>query len=158
MYLEGRVLVGGYTIRAIRDGLSGAERKTFDKNAPFLFEAPIVGSSHGPAELVGKWDVVSIDGGNGPNARPGISLVITENFMGMVSKDGATKPMGEIVAAHTATQPKGIDLGMGGAVGLGIYEVVGNSAKLIVNNPGLPRPREFKGQPTGILFVLNRRV
>lgn len=35
MYLEKGVLVGGFTMRAIRDGMSPAERADFDANLPF---------------------------------------------------------------------------------------------------------------------------
>jgi uncharacterized protein YegJ (DUF2314 family) len=38
MYLAGRTLVGGYTIRAIRDNLSPAERETFDRQSPFIIQ------------------------------------------------------------------------------------------------------------------------
>ena len=38
MYVEGKRLVGGYTIRAIRDGLSSEERKQFDRESPFAID------------------------------------------------------------------------------------------------------------------------
>lgn len=35
MYVENRQLVGGYTLRALRDAMSPAERAEMDKNLPF---------------------------------------------------------------------------------------------------------------------------
>ena len=35
MYVDHGVLVGGYTIRVLRDRLSGVERAEFDRNLPF---------------------------------------------------------------------------------------------------------------------------
>ena len=37
MYIEDGYLVGGFTTRAIRAGLSGVERADYDANAPFKF-------------------------------------------------------------------------------------------------------------------------
>lgn len=36
MYIENRKLVGGYTVRALRDGLSAQDKKKFDKDLPFV--------------------------------------------------------------------------------------------------------------------------
>jgi len=38
MYIENRKLVGGYTIRVLRDKLQGKEREEFDKGVPFIVE------------------------------------------------------------------------------------------------------------------------
>jgi len=38
MYIENRKLVGGYTIRVLRDKLTGKEREEFDKGVPFIVE------------------------------------------------------------------------------------------------------------------------
>jgi uncharacterized protein YegJ (DUF2314 family) len=38
MYLENKKLVGGYTLRVLRDTLSPAERADFDKGVPFVIE------------------------------------------------------------------------------------------------------------------------
>jgi uncharacterized protein YegJ (DUF2314 family) len=38
MYVEKRKLVGGYTLRVLRDGLPPNERAAFDKTVPFSFE------------------------------------------------------------------------------------------------------------------------
>ncbi len=38
MYVENGKLVGGYTLRVLRDGLSDAERADFDKSVPFAIE------------------------------------------------------------------------------------------------------------------------
>jgi uncharacterized protein YegJ (DUF2314 family) len=38
MYVEDRKLVGGYTLRVLRDALSPAERADFDKSVPFVVE------------------------------------------------------------------------------------------------------------------------
>ncbi len=36
MYVENRKLIGGYTLRALRDGLSPQDKKSFDKSLPFV--------------------------------------------------------------------------------------------------------------------------
>lgn len=38
MYVEDKKLVGGYTIRVVRDKLSPKEREDFDRNAPFILD------------------------------------------------------------------------------------------------------------------------
>ncbi|MGL6096472.1 MAG: DUF2314 domain-containing protein [Fimbriiglobus sp.] len=38
MYVENRKLVGGETLRSLRDALPAAERPDFDKNLPFVIE------------------------------------------------------------------------------------------------------------------------
>lgn len=38
MFIENRKLVGGETLRVLRDGLSAAERADFDKSVPFTVE------------------------------------------------------------------------------------------------------------------------
>jgi uncharacterized protein YegJ (DUF2314 family) len=38
MYVENNKLVGGYTIRVLRDGLSASERADFDKEFPFKID------------------------------------------------------------------------------------------------------------------------
>jgi uncharacterized protein YegJ (DUF2314 family) len=38
MYLDNRKLVGGYTIRVVREKLGPKEREEFDKNAPFALD------------------------------------------------------------------------------------------------------------------------
>jgi hypothetical protein len=74
----------------------------------------------------------------------------------MVNASGARKMMGGIAGTHLATTPKGIDLTKGEKVGHGIYEITGEAMRLMICDPGLPRPTEFKGQRQGILFVLKR--
>jgi uncharacterized protein YegJ (DUF2314 family) len=38
MYVENRKLVGGYTLRALRDAMSPAERADLDKGLPFVID------------------------------------------------------------------------------------------------------------------------
>jgi uncharacterized protein YegJ (DUF2314 family) len=38
MFVEDGKLVGGYTLRVLRDGMSGAERAEFDKSVDFIVE------------------------------------------------------------------------------------------------------------------------
>ena len=38
MYVENRKLVGGYTLRVLRDAVTAAERAEFDKSVPFVVE------------------------------------------------------------------------------------------------------------------------
>ncbi len=38
MYIENGKLVGGYSVRVLRDGLSPAEKAEFDRSVPFKIE------------------------------------------------------------------------------------------------------------------------
>jgi uncharacterized protein YegJ (DUF2314 family) len=38
MYLENKKLVGGYTIRVVREKLAPKDREAFDRNAPFVLD------------------------------------------------------------------------------------------------------------------------
>jgi len=38
MYIENRKLVGGFTLRVLRDGMPAGERAEFDKSLPFVIE------------------------------------------------------------------------------------------------------------------------
>jgi uncharacterized protein YegJ (DUF2314 family) len=38
MFVEDRKLVGGYTIRVLRDSVPASERAEFDKSVPFVIE------------------------------------------------------------------------------------------------------------------------
>ena len=156
MYLQGRVLVGGYTIRAIRDGLSADERLAFDRSAPFIIDSAGLVEGRDVSELVGMWELVSVDNGDGPNRRPGIRIEITEHSMRFRAASGSTKLMGDIVGTDATIKPKQVDLRNGSTLGHGIYEIDGDELKLIVCDPGYPRPSEFKGQAHGMLFALKR--
>lgn len=156
MYLQGRGLVGGYTIRAVRDGLTASEREAFDRGAPFVVEGAEQSAARAPLELIGTWDVLSTDGGGGPTNRSGVRMEISEDSIKMVASNGATKPMGKIAAVNASSEPKKLDLWLGGKVGEGIYELTGDGLRLIVCDPGQPRPKELKGQRAGMLFTLRR--
>ena len=39
MYVDHGKLVGGYTLRVLRDGLSPAERAEFDRSIPFKIDS-----------------------------------------------------------------------------------------------------------------------
>ena len=38
MFVQNGRLVGGYTLRVLRDAMSPSERKEFDKNVPFVID------------------------------------------------------------------------------------------------------------------------
>lgn len=112
------------------------------------------GPSNGGFE--GTWDIRSRDSGQGPQDSPGLQLVITKEKIVFRAPSGATKTMGDIIKVDPSKTPKEIDLRNGAVVGLGIYALDGNSLSLIVCDPGLPRPTEFRGSPKGMLFKLTR--
>lgn len=61
---------------------------------------------------------------------------------------------------HPDTKPAGIDLDMGGSVGLGIYLLEGDRLKLAHGEVGDPRPAGFtaKENPLGTVLVLRRKT
>ncbi len=138
LYAEDRTLIGGFTARVLQASSSG-EKKVFENH-----------------ELIGTWSVVSIDHGAGPKPQPGFSLEVTSSEITFVAPNGATKTMGQIHRIDPAATPREIDLQNDDTVGLGIYELDGDSLKLIVHNPGAGRPTDFAGTDSAMLFTLQR--
>ena len=143
IYAEDQEMVGGFTVRVLCQG-------TLEQQANDTTE------QIGDHELIGKWEVISIDGGGGPDAIQGFHLDVTDATITIVSSSGAERSMGQIRRIDPATTPKQIDLRNGSEICLGIYELHGDSLKLIVRDPGSERPREFKGARDGMLFTLKR--
>jgi uncharacterized protein (TIGR03067 family) len=106
--------------------------------------------------LVGTWTLVSVDNGKEPKQMEGFRFIISEKSIEMRAPNGAMKNMGIITRLDPTAQPSQIDLKNGAATGLGIYELSGDVLKLVVRDPSQERPREFKGTPQGILFLLRR--
>ena len=72
----------------------------------------------------------------------------------------STRSKGRVTEARftltPGTDPKGIDLDMGGAVGLGIYLLAGDDLKIAHGEVGDPRPTAFaakEGAPLTILVL-----
>jgi len=70
----------------------------------------------------------------------------------MLAPTGDKKVMGRTVRVDETKRPAEIDLERDGLVGLGIFEISGTSMRLIIANPGEPRPTEFRGRPEAMLF------
>jgi len=138
IYADNRKMVGGYTTRVLQ-GESKAQTK------------PV-----GNHELIGTWSVVSIDHGAGPDPKAGFHLAITDTEITFLAPNGATKTMGQLHRIDPMATPCEIDLRNGNSVGFGIYELVGDSLKMIVCNPGAGRPAELKGSRDAMLFTLKR--
>lgn len=138
IYAEDRKMVGGFTARVLQDA-SNAQTKPVRNH-----------------ELIGTWSVVSIDRGAGPDPKPGFHIAITDTEVTFVAPNGATKTMGQLHRIDTTATPREIDLRNGNSVGFGIYELDGDSLKMIVCNPGAERPAELKGSRDAMLFTLKR--
>jgi uncharacterized protein (TIGR03067 family) len=106
--------------------------------------------------LVGTWNIVSMDSGKRAEEMDGFKLIISEKSIEFRAPSGATKKMGEISRIDGVPKPAQIDLQNGTETGLGIYELKGDNLKLIVRDPGQQRAKEFKGSPQGMLFTLKR--
>ena len=106
--------------------------------------------------LAGTWLVRSIDSGDGPRPGAGMHLLVTGTHMWMERSDGSRLPMGDIIRADTSHTPNEIDLSHDGSVGYGIFARDGDKLRLIICDPGLPRPHEFRGTDRGMLFLLQR--
>jgi uncharacterized protein (TIGR03067 family) len=83
-------------------------------------------------------------------------MEITRDEVLMRAPSGATKRMGKIERIDPGASPKEIDLRNGEWVGLGIYELNGDLLRLIICDPGQPRPSEFVGTRKGMIFTLRR--
>ena len=102
----------------------------------------------------GTWEIQSIDSGGGPQDRRPLMLIWNSMDLFMLAPTGEKKVMGRIARVDETKKPAEIDLERDGIVGFGIFEVTGNSMKLIIANPGDPRPREFRGQSEAMLFIV----
>jgi uncharacterized protein (TIGR03067 family) len=138
IYIDDQKMVGGYTARAL---MSAADEPT---------------ASVGDHELVGNWSLVSTERDADPQLKQGFKLIITKTELTMVAPNGAKKVMGQLHRVDPTTTPHQIDLRNGDLVGLGIYELDGDSLKFIIRDPGLGRPTEMKGSPEAMLFTLER--
>ncbi|MFO7904904.1 MAG: DUF2314 domain-containing protein, partial [Pirellulaceae bacterium] len=138
IYAENRKMVGGFTARVLQ-GASNVQTKSI-----------------GNHELMGTWSVVSIDRGAGPDPKPGFHLTITDTEITFLAPNGATKTMGHLHRIDPKAIPREIDLRNGNSVGFGLYELDGDSLKMIVRNPGAGRPTELKGSSDSMLFTLKR--
>lgn len=102
----------------------------------------------------GTWQIQSMDSGGGPQDRHPLKLVWNSTDLFMLAPTGEKKVMGRIVRVDETKKPAEIDLERDGIVGFGIFEVTGNSMKLIIANPGDPRPSEFRGKSEAMLFTV----
>jgi uncharacterized protein (TIGR03067 family) len=122
-----------------------------------LLSAPVSAADFKTAtelsNLLVYWRIVSLDSGAGPKKLEGFKLVISEDKMELHTPNGAKKTMGYISDINSSTKPKQIDLDFGGRKGFGIYELTGDTLKLIVKDPGEKRAMEFKGDAKGMLFL-----
>ncbi|MHB0958920.1 MAG: DUF2314 domain-containing protein [Pirellulaceae bacterium] len=138
VYAEDRKMIGGFTVKAMQDSSN-------------VNKGPV-----GNRELIGTWSVVSIDVGAGADPKSGFQLEVTKTAIRFVAPNGSTKTMGQIHRIDPTATPCEIDLQNNGLIGLGIYELDGDSLKLIVRSPGAERPKELKGSSNGMLFTLRR--
>ncbi len=137
IYAEDKKIMGGYTARV-------------------LLGARDTQNSVGNHELIGSWSIVSIDRGAGPDRKRGFHLEITDTEITFIAPNGTRKTMGQIHRIAPVVKPREIDLQNGHAVGFGIYELDGDSLKLIVRDPNAERPSIFEGSADGMLFTLKR--
>ncbi len=117
-------------------------------------ENPITGRQQNTLE--GTWTILSRDEGKGPQAAPGIKLIISPERMSLLSPSGNTKVMGDIARKDPTKTPMELDLRQGAEVGYGIYRLEGDDLLLVICDPGQPRPTTFVGTPKGMLWTLKR--
>jgi len=84
-----------------------------------------------------------------------VSLVFAGDSLATRMKDRTTEARFKLIPS---TQPKGIDLDMGEAVGLGIYLLDGDDLKIAHGAVGDPRPSGFDANdgPPSTILVLKR--
>jgi uncharacterized protein (TIGR03067 family) len=104
----------------------------------------------------GTWTLISRDHGAGPKQEQGFKLIITDKDMSFRAPNGATKKLGDIARVDPSAKPAQIDLKHNGGTSLGIYELKGDTLKLLLCNPGEERPGELKARPKAMLFTFKR--
>lgn len=138
LYMENRTMMGGFTVRILMASVQDGEK-------------PVVSQ-----EMLGIWSKVSIDKGAGLQLQAGFGFEVTSEEIYFIAPNGEKMLMGQIHRIDSAASPCEIDLKNENMIGLGIYELTGNTLKLIVRDPGAGRPTEFAGSAETMFFSLER--
>jgi uncharacterized protein (TIGR03067 family) len=113
------------------------------------------------AELLeGRWEVVTLDRGGGPQPRKGDDAEIYWEFKSgklfIGADDGETRSWRKLEVDPT-TNPKQLSFGWETVfTGLAVYEIDGDTLNVCVNQLEQPRPTEFKGSRIADSYVLKR--
>jgi uncharacterized protein (TIGR03067 family) len=104
--------------------------------------------------IQGMWTLVS--GHRHGNAFPEevtkhVRLIFAGNKLTTMNKDRGTD---FAFTLHPDQMPKGIDMDMQGHIGQGIYNLEGDSLKIIHGEVGSPRPTAFDGTGASGLTLL----
>lgn len=85
-----------------------------------------------------------------------VSLEFSGDTLSTNNRDHVSKAT---FVLHSDTSPKGIDLDMDGSVGLGIYELGGDTLKVLHGEVGDERPSDFGPEQSRLtLLVLKRKT
>src|SRR5262245_6496771 len=108
--------------------------------------------------IQGTWRLVSGERNGKPfpeESVKNVTLVFSGDKLITKTKDRSTEARFKL---NLDTEPKGIDLDLGEAVGLGIYRLDGDDLKIAHGEVGDPRPKDFppKGGARLTFMVLKR--
>jgi uncharacterized protein (TIGR03067 family) len=107
--------------------------------------------------IQGTWALVSGERSGNPlpdQVTQHIKLIFAGDKLITQHKDRKTEATFRLDANKT---PKEIDLDMGGSVGRGIYQLDGDSLKIVHGEVGDARPKDFPKAGSGLtVLVLNR--
>ena len=109
-------------------------------------------------EIQGTWALVSGERHGkafSDEVVKGVQLEFSQDALSTKNKDHVSTAKFKL---HSDTVPKGIDLDMDGSVGLGIYELDGDTLTILHGEVKNSRPTEFdpKGTPRLTWLVLKR--
>jgi|MDTC01.2.fsa_nt_gb uncharacterized protein YegJ (DUF2314 family) len=108
--------------------------------------------------LIGRWKLLAADSGTGAKPIGKFILEVTREKLTFISPKGAKQEMGAVQGINVNSKPKQIDISKDGQVGFGIYELgdTEETLLLLIRNPGQVRINKFKGDPEGMMFMLER--
>jgi uncharacterized protein (TIGR03067 family) len=105
-------------------------------------------------KIQGTWELVSGERNGKPlpdEVIQHVKLIFAGDKLTTQHKDRKTEATFKLDANKT---PKEIDLDMDGSVGKGIYQLDGDSLKLVHGEVGDPRPKEFPKEGSGLTVLV----
>ena len=105
---------------------------------------------------VGTWEIQSYDDGTHSRGISQLLTIWTTNELKTCDATGVTNLLGSIVRVDTTVTPFEVDWCHEGATNYGIFEISGDTMRLVLGGAGLPRLTEFRGSSNSWLRVLRR--
>jgi uncharacterized protein (TIGR03067 family) len=108
-------------------------------------------------KIQGGWALVSGERNGKPlpdEVLPHVKLIFAGDKLTTKHKDRETEATFKLVSSKT---PKEIDLDMDGSVGKGIYQLEGDTLRIVHGEVGNPRPKDFPAAGSGLTVLVLKR-